>query len=92
MTGCASNRLAADIVLPPTPSREYIDPSPMRLAFQSAVNGVQYGDPATAQDGIVEMSREIAKIINYYEHLVQQWEAWGYTVKKEVENGGVEKH
>ena len=24
--------------------------------------------------------KEIAELLNYYEHLVQQWEAWGSTV------------
>ena len=24
--------------------------------------------------------KEVAELLNYYEHLVQQWEAWGSTV------------
>jgi hypothetical protein len=25
---------------------------------------------------------DVAKVLNYYEHLVQEWEAWGATVEK----------
>lgn len=32
---------------------------------------------------------DIAELLNYYEHLVQEWEIWGDTVENliEVENG-----
>ena len=39
-------------------------------------------DPETMQD--------IATLLNYYEHLVQEWEAWGERVKNIVNKGQVE--
>lgn len=30
--------------------------------------------------------KEAAQVINYYEHLVQEWEEWGDTVSLMVEN------
>lgn len=30
--------------------------------------------------------KDYAEIINYYEHLVQEWEAWGNTVTLMVDN------
>ena len=39
----------------------------------------------------VEMSeptnlKDMAKLLNYYEHLVQDWEAWGDTATRMIEN------
>ena len=33
-----------------------------------------------------ESLKDYAQIINYYEHLVQEWEQWGDTVSLMVEN------
>ena len=30
--------------------------------------------------------KDCAKVINYYEHLVEQWEAWGATVESLTKN------
>lgn len=30
--------------------------------------------------------KEIADLLNYYEHLVQQWETWGEITTRMVEN------
>jgi hypothetical protein len=30
----------------------------------------------------VQTMTDVAKVLNYYEHLVQEWEAWGATVEK----------
>lgn len=30
----------------------------------------------------VKTMADIATVLNYYEHLVQEWEAWGDTVEK----------
>jgi hypothetical protein len=30
--------------------------------------------------------KDLAKLLNYYEHLVQDWEAWGDTATRMIEN------
>jgi len=29
---------------------------------------------------MIETTKDFAKVINYYEHLVQKWESWGDSV------------
>lgn len=30
--------------------------------------------------------KDFAEVINYYEHLIQKWEQWGFTVEQMTEN------
>lgn len=45
--------------------------------------------PQREEQKAPENIREVAELLNYYEHLVEEWELWGETVENliEVENG-----
>jgi hypothetical protein len=30
--------------------------------------------------------KDLARLLNYYEHLVQQWESWGESVERIIKN------
>lgn len=32
----------------------------------------------------VQTVQDVAKLVNYYEHLVREWELWGETVEEAV--------
>ena len=36
--------------------------------------------PEREEMPMIETTKDIAKVINYYEHLVQKWESWGDSV------------
>ena len=37
-----------------------------------------------------ETLKDLADLLNYYEHLVQEWEAWGESVQNMVKEGQAE--
>lgn len=41
--------------------------------------------PQRSEQNIPETLRDYALLLSYYEHLVQEWEAWGETVTAMVE-------
>ena len=41
--------------------------------------------PERTEQKAPETMKDIAALLNYYEHLVQQWESWGDTVTNIVE-------
>jgi hypothetical protein len=41
--------------------------------------------PQRSEQNIPETLRDYALLLSYYEHLVQEWEAWGETVTDMVE-------
>lgn len=47
-------------------------------------------EPERQEQKAPETTKDLAKLLNYYEHLVQEWEAWGERVKNIVNKGQVE--
>lgn len=41
--------------------------------------------PQRAEQKVVQSVSDLAEVINYYEHLVQEWEQWGKDVEKLIE-------
>ena len=40
--------------------------------------------PQRTQQKEPENLQDVANLLNYYEHLVQEWETWGYFVDKMI--------
>ena len=47
-------------------------------------------EPERTEQKDPETMKDLADLINYYEHLVQEWENWGESVKKIVNEGQAE--
>ena len=47
-------------------------------------------EPERQEQKAPETTKDLAKLLNYYEHLVQEWEAWGERVKNIVNKGQAE--
>ena len=43
-------------------------------------------EPQRLEQKAPETLKDLADLLNYYEHLVQEWEAWGESVTRMIEN------